>query len=614
MWHGAGHGSVSQGDLDNEILGRVYDHQVVTGLLVYLRPHKLLVVLAIVAMLIYSITTVAVPKLVQHTVDHYILLGDAGGLNIAGLLFLLVIVVNYAANYIYLRALARLSQRLLFKLRTKMFDHLQALSLSFFDRTEVGRIMSRVQNDVLQLQEFLSIVVLTLGDLLSLIGIVVVMLVMDWQLASLTFVVIPALVLAMIFWQRFARAAYVRVRRAIAVVNAGLQENISGVRVIQSLNREDLNLYRFDRVNYEHLDANLSASKVSALLMPLVEILMAVAFGLVVVVGGKMVLGGNLEPGVMVAFALYIQRFFDPIRNLTMQYTMMQRAMTSGVRIFELLSLRPEVNDSNDAIQIPTLIGKIELENVSFSYQSGAEVIREVSLSIPEGNTVALVGPTGAGKTTLVNLIARSYDVTSGRVLVDGYDVRTITRNSLASQLGVVLQEPFLFSTTVWENIRYRRREATNEDIETATMALGAHEFIARLPQGYDTVLHERGGNLSMGQRQLISFARALVADPRILILDEATASIDTHTEVLLQRALKQLLLGRTAIVIAHRLSTIQEADLIVALDHGTIVEMGKHFELVSNHGLYARLYNSNFGDGSLDETSALDKEPGSGD
>ena len=350
-------------------------------------------------------------------------------------------------------------------------------------------------------------------------------------------------------------------------------------------------------MNAGHLRANLNALRLTAGLMPTVEVLTAISFGIVIVFGGRMEQRGALEIGTMIGFTLYVQRFFEPIRALVMQYAMLQRAMTAGMRIFELLDVKPNLVDATDAQVLPPIKGDLKLEHVSFSYNQEVEVLHDVTLNISPGEKVAIVGPTGAGKTTLVALVARFYDVSQGSIAVDGYDLRHITRDSLARQMGMVLQEPFLYSTTVAENIRFQRRETTQEEIEQAARALGAHNFIMRLPEGYDTVLHERGSNLSVGQRQLIAFARALVANPRILILDEATANVDSYTERLIQEALKELLRGRTAIIIAHRLSTIQDADKIVVLDKGRIVEMGRHQELLSKDGLYTRLYAMNFQD-----------------
>jgi ATP-binding cassette subfamily B protein len=552
-------------------------------------------------MLLYTGTVVAVPYLIHYTIDNAIARGDLGGwappsgLNLAGLLFLIIVLLNVVGNYMYLRLMDKISQRVLYRLRTDMFDHLQRLSVPFFDRNEVGRVMSRVQNDVNQLQEFLPVLILSLGDLLSLGGIIVVMLLMNWKLGLIAFVAIPALLLIMLRWQRLAKSAFIDIRRAIAIVNGRLQQNIAGVRVVQSLNREELNLEQFDEVNKNHLDANLRAARLAGFLMPTVELLTAISLVLVILVGGNMVLRGTLQVGALVAFALYIQRFFDPVRNLTQQYTQLQRSTTAGVRIFELLDVKPEIRDRPQAEELPPIRGEVRYEGVGFEYVRGIPVLQEINLHIKAGQTVALVGPTGAGKTTMVSLLARFYDVASGRITVDGHDLRDVRRSSLAQQMSMVLQEPFLFSATVADNIRYRCREATDEQVEAAARAVGAHDFIIHLEHGYQTVLQERGGNLSMGQRQLISFARALLVDPRILILDEATANVDTFTEVAIQRALRHLLAGRTAVVIAHRLSTVQNADLIVVMDKGRVVDTGTHAKLLERGGLYSRLYALNF-------------------
>jgi ATP-binding cassette subfamily B protein len=514
-----------------------------------------------------------------------------------------VILLQFTANYLQFVYMPRVGQNILFTLRTQMFDKLQSLSPAFFHRTPVGRIMSRNTSDVIQLQEAFELLVQSMADILSLVGIVILMLGVlpiigqsDWRLALICLSVVPVLFFILGFWQKFARRSFMRIRRAIAMVNGEYNQNITGVRVVESLNRQDENLKHFGELNYEHLDANMQASRYSGGLQPLVEMLTGLAMGILIVLGGSMVVGSALEWGVLVAFALWIQRFFEPIRHLTMQYSQLQRAMAAGLRIFELLDLSPEVKDADDAIDMPTVQGDVKFEGVYFHYVKDVDVLKDVNLHFSPGETVALVGPTGAGKSTFVTLLSRFADVTQGAIKVDDRNIKDVKRLSLVSQMSMVLQEPYLFSGTVKENIRYNCETATDEDVIAAATAVGAHDFIMALDGNYDNVLAERGSNLSIGQRQLLSFARAVVGNPRIIVLDEATASIDTHTEILIQNALREVLRGRTSIVIAHRLSTIRNADKIVVLQGGQVMEVGKHEELLSRGGVYSRLYAINYG------------------
>ena len=579
---------------DEEILAKPFDNRVIMRLIRYGGPFKKLAAIAAVTMLVYTAALVAAPWLVAIGIAQ-IQDGDGGALDRTAIIFISVALVGWGAQYIHLRAMARVTQGVLYILRIDLFRHLQRLSMRFYDRNEIGRVMSRVQNDVLNLQEFLSTAILGIADLLALVGILAAMFLMDPRLAAATLSVVPVLFIGIAIWQSRARLAFIRVRQAIALVNAHLQESISGVRVVQSLNRQDRNFSDFDNLNDRHLQRNLEAGRLSALILPKVETLMATALTVVVIFGGNLVLGGDLEIPVLVAFALYIQRFFDPIRNLTMQYTEMQRAMASGVRIFEVLDTKPDIVDAPDAVELTEVKGEITFVRVNHHYTSDVQVLHDVNLRVRPGETVALVGQTGAGKTTITSLIARLYDVSGGTILIDGHDVRGVTASSLRDQMSMVLQDPFLFSMSVRDNIRYGRPEATVEEIERAARVVGAHDFILALEHGYDTVLQERGGNLSVGQRQLVSYARAIVRDPAILILDEATANIDTQTEVLIQNALGKLLKGRTSVVIAHRLSTIRNADQIVVLERGRVVESGPHEALMALGGVYHQLYTMNY-------------------
>jgi ABC-type multidrug transport system fused ATPase/permease subunit len=580
---------------DEDLSGR-FDWHLIGHFLPYISRYKTATWMSIVLMLVYTGLNLANPFLIGVAIDNFIGPHNLHGLAVVSILLLVLNIAMWQAQYWQIWMMSWAGEQVLYHLSADMFTHLQRLALAFYDRTQIGRVMSRLQSDIDVLESMLSSGLLSmLSSVVALLGIVVVMLLLNLQLALLTFIVLPVMMLIAGYWQKHAERSFRQTRAAISLVNATLQENISGMRVIQSMVREERNSAEFDDLNAYNRDTNLTASRIAALVLPLVEVVAAVAIALAIVFGGLMISHHELEIGVLVAFILYINRFFDPIRDLSQQYTQLQRSGVAAERIFQILGMPVEIVDRPDAGTLPKIQGDVEFRDVAFGYKSGVPVLHSLNLKIAAGQTVAIVGPTGAGKSTIAGLIERFYDVWEGAVLVDGYDVRDVTAASLRSQIGIVLQEPFLFTGTIRENIRYGRLSASDAEVEEAARVIGAHELIAHLPEGYDTRVRERGRNLSMGQRQMIAFARALLADPRILILDEATANIDTFTEMLVQQGLMQLLHGRTAIVIAHRLSTIKNADLIVVLQDGAIIEQGTHSDLLQQEGAYATLYAMGF-------------------
>lgn len=585
---------------DHQELGRIYDPRLVRRLLPYLGPYRWRALVALLAMIVGSAAGYLQPWLIARAVGGPVISGDEAGVARVGLGLVALGAVSWGAQWVQRVITGYIGHRILLQLRAELFAHLQRLPLSFYDRHEVGRVMSRVTSDVVVLQELLTSGVLNIiADLFGLALIVLLLFALDVELALVTLVVIPVLVAAMWSWQRLAARAFIGVRQAIATVNANLNESVAGVRVVQSLGREDANLRQFEELNRAHRDANLHAARLQGAVMPLVEMLSTAATVLVLVVIARRTFAGSLDAAEALTFAtgftLYIQRFFNPVRDLVLQYTQIQRAMAGAHRVFEVLDTAPDIVDAPDALVLTDVEGRVDFHHVDFHYIDGIPVLRDVDLHVAPGETVALVGQTGAGKTTVTALVNRSYDPTGGRIEVDGHDLRAIERRSLTRRMAVVLQDPFLFSGTVADNIRYGRLDATDAEVRAAARTVGADAFIERLPGGYDAPLHERGQNLSIGQRQLLAFARAIIADPRILILDEATANVDSRTEVLIQRALDRLLRGRTSFVIAHRLSTIRAADRIVVMDAGRIVEMGTHAELLAAGGRYAELHQMTY-------------------
>jgi len=592
----AGRKSRREADLDDDIFVP-FDSKIAARLWGFMRPYRTALAGCLTAVLLYALVQVSIPVAIRFAVDSAV--ADFQGadatlsLELALLFFAVLILLNFALNFLQEWGTARVAQRVIFNLRRAMFAHLQQVSLSLLDQTQVGRLMARLQGDVGSLQEFMESSISALGDLFLLAGIIVVLLVMDWQLGLLTLAVLPVLVLIRVVWLPWAKRNFRRAREASSRVNSALAENINGIRTVQESRREQVNFERYERIAEANLEAQIGSSRASQIMVPSVDILTGAAMGIVVIAGGAAVLNGEMAVGVMVAYLFYVQRFFDPIRTLSMQYTVLQRAMAAGHRIFEVLDLPVTLKDRPGARDLHDVEPAIEFRGVTFGYKPDQPVLHDLDFTIAPYTTVALVGPTGSGKTSITALLHRFYDVWQGQVLIDGRDVRDLTLDSLGKTIGMVLQEPFLFSGTIMDNLRYGLRDASEDEVIAAARAVSAHDFIVRLPQGYQTMLGQRGRNLSIGQRQLLSFARTLLVDPKILILDEATANIDSFTELAIQKALKVLCAGRTSIIIAHRLATIREADSIVVLNHGRIVEQGTHAELLARRGLYHRLNNS---------------------
>jgi len=585
---------------DDDTLGKAYDPRIARRLVGFLTPYRKRLWIVTGFVLLGTAADLLLPLLFSRAIDEVSGERRLWVINVIGAIFVGIVGLRFLVMWGQFYFTQWLGNRVVFDIRNTMFRHLQQLSIGYIDRRGVGAVMTRIQNDVAVIQEMFSDTVIgIISNVLVLVGIVAIMMITNVKMALLAFTVLPIMVVVMRYWQRYAKAAYRATRRTIGIVNANLAESIDGVRVVQAYTREPANMRWFRKINGDNLAAAVDAAKYSSILFPTVSFLSAASTALIVYVGGRFVFNESLSIGQLVLFVAMIDRFFAPIRDLSQQYSTMQSAMAAGERIFEVLDVEPEVRDKPDAYELPEIEGRVDYNDVVFGY-GDTEILHQIDLHVTPGETIAFVGETGAGKSSMVNLLMRFSDVWSGSIEIDGHDLRNVSQRSLRSQLGIVLQDTFLFGSSVRENISYARSDATIEEIESAAREVGAHDFIARLPDGYDTEVQERGVSLSIGQRQLVSFARALLADPKILILDEATSSIDTQTERLIQRALKRLLVGRTSFVIAHRLSTIREADKVVVMSLGRIVEIGTHDELIARRGMYYNLYTMQWRDAGI--------------
>jgi len=577
---------------DDEEVG--FDWDITKRLISYLRPHRRKMAIAIFAMLFSVFANVSGPPLIGYAIDEGIRTRNMSVVALGVLAYIIIQIMGFIGFRIQLGNMAETGQSIIQTLRDELFDHIQYLSIEFFAKYEAGRLIARVISDVNVVREAITFAVVgSIREVLMLVGIIISMVLINVQLTIVAVVVLLVLGIIANYWRIYAREAYLAVSDSNAKVNAELSEAFNGVKVTQAFDRQKYNYDRFiGDINMENREANVKASFISSLFFPSIELVGGVATGALIFVGGTLVLDENITVGVLLAFILYIDQFFFPIRMLAQRYNLFQAVMASGYKIFKLMDFPISIQDTEDADTLPNIEGNVQFDDVSFRYTDDGEmVLKNVNLDVPAGSTVAFVGHTGAGKSTMVKLIMRFYDTTVGKVTIDDYNLKEVTQNSLRKQIGVVPQDTNLFSGTVMDNIRYGRLDATDEEVIEAAKAVGAHDFISELENGYESDIMEGGAVLSTGQRQLLAFARALLADPRVLILDEATSNIDTQTERLIQRALERLLVGRTSFVIAHRLSTITTADIIVVMDHGEIIEQGTHQELLDLGGVYHKLF-----------------------
>ena len=577
---------------EEEVLGKAYDARLMRRLLEYLRPYRASVAIAFVAITAGSAASLAQPYLMKVAIDRYIAAGRLGDLDRLAILYLVILVVAFAAEYVQTWTMQLTGQRVMFDLRMSIYGHLQRLDLKYYDKNPVGRLMTRVTSDVDALNDLFTAGVITIfGDVFALAGIMIIMIGMNWQLALVAFSVLPLIVLVTQWFRQNVRESYRVVRGLIARINAFLQENITGMATVQLFRREPLNFAKFDAIDAKHRDANISSIFYYAVFYPAIEAISSLASALIIWYGGGRVMQNALTLGALVAFLQYSQRFFRPISDMSDKFNVLQSAMASSERIFKLLDEPVEVNTPERPVTRQPLVGHIVFDHVWFAYTDEEYVLQDVSFEVRPGQRVGIVGATGSGKTTLINLLLRFYDVKRGRILVDGFDIRALDLAELRGLFSLVLQDVHLFSGTIADNIRLGHASIDDERLQRAARAVHAEPFILRLPDGYQSAVAERGSTLSVGQKQLLSFARALAFDPRVLILDEATSSVDTETELIIRDALHVLMAGRTTIAIAHRLSTIQDMDKILVLHKGKLRESGTHQELLAHRGIYFKLF-----------------------
>ena len=577
---------------DEEILGKAYDSKLMKRLLSYVKPYRKYIFIAIIMNIVVAALGPVRPYLTKIAVDDYIANSDYNGLLIISLILLATLLFQSVVQYFLTYFMQYLGQKIIYDLRSQLFTHIQKLALKFFDKTPIGRIVTRVTNDIESLNAlFSSGIVMVFSDIFILIWILGFMFFLDVKLSLVTLSVLPFLIYGTFLFRRKVRESYRDVRLHLARLNSYMQEHITGMNVVQIFNKEKSELKNFSSINSDYKKSNIKSIFYYAVFFPSVEFISSIAIGLIIWYGGGNVISSTLTIGTLFAFIQYTEMFFRPIRDLSEKYNVMQTAMASSVRIFKLLDDQTFVNSPEHPIKLNQIKGEIDFKNVWFEYKKDEPVLKDITFNINPGETVAIVGATGAGKTSIINILTRFYDIKSGSILVDGIDIRKINKRELRKHISIVLQDVFLFSGNIRSNISMDNEDISEEQVKKAATLVGADKFIEALPNKYDEIVMERGATLSVGQKQLISFARALAYNPQILILDEATSSVDTETEALIQKAIEKLLVGRTAIVIAHRLSTIQNADKIIVMHKGKIRETGNHQELLAKKGIYYKLY-----------------------